>query len=106
MTQTLSAWSTAVVIPVLALTLTTAFSQPGFASGSDSFSTTSNATGRYNAGKRVFSEKMGCDACMFAGKSIDKDMAQKIVNDPQATKALSADEKETVVAYAKKRFGL
>jgi hypothetical protein len=104
MTQTLSAWSTAVVMPALALTL--AFSPPGFASGSDSFSTTSNATGRYNAGKRVFSEKLACDACMFAGKSIDKETAQKIVNDPQATKALSAEEKETVVAYAKKRFGL
>ena len=102
MTYTLSAWSTAVVIPALAIGL----SQPSFASGSDSFSSTSNATGRYNAGKRVFSEKMACDGCMFAGKSIDKDMAQKIVNDPQATETLDADEKEVVVAYAKKRFGL
>ena len=102
MTSTLSTWSTAVMIPALALGV----SQPGFASGSDSFSTTSNATGRYNAGKRVFSEKMACDGCMFAGKRIDKTMAQKIVADPQATKALAEDEKDVVVAYAKKRFGL
>lgn len=106
MKPTHSAWSTAVVIPSLALTFTLGVSQPGFASGSDSFSTTSNATGRYNAGKRVFSEKLACDGCMFAGKSIDKAMAQKIVADPQATKALAEDEKEVVVAYAKKRFGL
>ena len=102
MTSTVSVWSTAIMIPALAL----GFSSPGFASGSDSFSITSNATGRYNAGKRVFSEKMACDGCMFAGKSIDKDMAQKIVNDPQATKTLEADEKEVVVTYAKERFGL
>ncbi len=102
MKSTRTAWSTAVVIPALALGV----SQPGFASGSDSFSTTSNATGRYNSGKRVFSEKLACDACVFAGKSIDKEMAQKIVTDPQTTKTLEADEKEAVVAYAKKRFGL
>ena len=102
MTSTVSVWSTAIMIPALAL----GFSSPGFASGSDSFSTTSNATGRYNAGKRVFSEKMACDGCMFAGKSIDKEVAQKIVNDPQATKTLEADERDAVVAYAKKRFGL
>lgn len=97
-----NAWPTAVMIPALVL----GFSQPGFASGSDSFSTTSSATGRYNAGKRVFSEKLACDGCMFAGKTIDRDMAQKIVADPQATKTLESDEKEAVVAYAKKRFGL
>ena len=102
MTFTRTAWSTAVIIPALAL----GFSQPGFASGSDSFSTTSNATGRYNAGKRVFSEKLACGTCMFAGKRIDKEVAQKIVTDPKATEALAADDKEVVVAYAKKRFGL
>ena len=104
MRPTRTAWPTVVMIPALAITL--GASQPAFASGSDSFSSTSNATGRYNAGKRVFSEKMSCDACVFAGKSIDKEMAQKIVNDPQTTKALEADEREMVVAYAKKRFGL
>lgn len=83
-----------------------AFSQGALASGSDSFSTTSNATGMYNAGKRVFAEKLNCDGCMFAGKSIDRDVAMKIVSDPKATAALGADEKELVVAYAKRRFGL
>ena len=43
---------------------------------------------------------------MFAGKRIDKEVAQKIVTDPKATEALAADDKEVVVAYAKKRFGL
>jgi hypothetical protein len=80
--------------------------QPAFASGSDSFSTTSSATGQYNAGKRVFAERLACDGCMFAGKSIDKEIAMKVVSDPKATEALSADEKEVVVAYAKKRFRL
>ena len=83
-----------------------AFSQGALASGSDSFSTTSNATGMYNAGKRVFAEKLNCSGCMFAGKSIDKDVAMKLISDPKATAALGADEKELVVAYAKRRFGL
>ena len=77
-----------------------------FASGSDSFSTVSSATGAYNAGKRIYLEKMACDGCMFAGKPIDKDLAMKVVSDPKATEALSADEKEVLVAYAKKRFRL
>ena len=82
------------------------FSHVALASGSDSFSTTSNATGMYNAGKRVFAEKLNCDGCMFAGKSIDKDVAMKLISDPKATATLGADEKELVVAYAKRRFGL
>ena len=77
-----------------------------FASGSDSFSTVSSATGAYNAGKRIYLEKMACDSCMFAGKSIDKELAMKVVSDPKATEALSSDEKEVLVAYAKKRFRL
>jgi hypothetical protein len=89
-----------------AASLALSASQIGFASGSDSFSTTSSATGTYNAGKRVFVEKLSCDGCMFAGKRIDKEMAMKIVSDPKATASLSGDEKEVVVAYAKKRFGL
>ncbi len=92
-------------LPALAA-VTLAWVQPVFASGSDSFSTTSSATGQYNAGKRVFAERLACDGCMFAGKSIDKDLATKVVSDPKATQALSADEKEAVVAYAKKRFRL
>lgn len=77
-----------------------------FASGSDSFSTVSSATGAYNAGKRIYFEKMACDGCIFAGKSIDKELAMKVVSDPKATEALSSDEKEVLVAYAKKRFRL
>lgn len=77
-----------------------------FASGSDSFSTTSSSTGAYNAGKRVYAEKLSCDGCMFAGKSIDKEIAMKVASDPKATESLSADEKEAVIAYAKKRFGV
>ena len=77
-----------------------------FASGSDSFSTVSSATGAYNAGKRIYAEKMACDGCMFAGKSIDKELAMKVVSDPKATETLSSDEKEVLVAYAKKRFRL
>ena len=77
-----------------------------FASGSDSFSTVSSATGAYNAGKRLYAEKMACEGCMFAGKSINKEIAMKVVSDPKATEALSTDEKEVLVAYAKKRFGL
>ena len=96
-----SVWAAAVTV-----TLATGFSQTGFASGSDSFSTTSNATGMYNAGKRVFAEKLSCDGCVFAGKYIDRDMATKIVSDAKTTASLETEEKELVVAYAKKRFGL
>ena len=96
-----SLWAAAVTV-----TLTTGFSQTGFASGSDSFSTTSNATAMYNAGKRVFAEKLSCDGCLFAGKYIDRDMAMKIVSDPKTTASLETAEKEVVIAYAKKRFGL
>ena len=85
---------------------TLALSSVSFASGSDSFSTVSSATGAYNAGKRIYFEKMACDGCMFAGKSINKDLAMKVVSDPKATEALSPDEKEVLVAYAKKRFRL
>ena len=77
-----------------------------YASGSDSFSTVSSATGAYNAGKRIYFEKMACDGCLFAGKRIDKELAMKVVSDPKATEALSSDEKEVLVACAKKRFGL
>ncbi len=77
-----------------------------FASGSDSFSNVSSATGAYNAGKRIYFEKMACDGCLFAGKSINKELAMKVVSDPKATEALSSGEKEVLVAYAKKRFRL
>lgn len=91
----------------IALTATTlGLSSALFASGSDSFSTVSSATGAYNAGKRIYAEKMACDGCMFAGKSINKELAMKVVSDPKSTEALSSDEKEVLVAYAKKRFGL
>ena len=90
----------------VALALSMALSASALASGSDSFSTTSNATGMYNAGKRVFAEKLNCNGCMFSGKSIDKEMAMKIVSDPKATESLGVDEKALVVAYAKRRFGL
>ena len=85
---------------------TLALSSVSFASGSDSFATVSSATGAYNAGKRIYAEKMACDGCVFAGKSIDKELAMKVVSDPKATEALSSDEKEVLVAYAKKRFRL
>ena len=85
---------------------TLALSSVSFASGSDSFSTVSSATGAYNAGKRIYFEKMACDGCMFAGKSIDKELAMKVVSDPKATEALSSDEKEVLLAYAKKSFRL
>ena len=85
---------------------TLALSSVSFASGSDSFATVSSATGAYNAGKRIYVEKMACDGCVFAGKSIDKELAMKVVSDPKATEALSPDEKEVLVAYAKKRFRL
>ena len=85
---------------------TLALSSVSFASGSDSFATVSSATGAYNAGKRIYFEKMACDGCMFAGKSINKELAMKVVSDPKATEALSSDEKEVLVAYAKKRFRL
>lgn len=90
----------------VAVALSLGLSHVALASGSDSFSTTSNATGMYNAGKRVFAEKLNCDGCMFAGKSIDKEVAMKIVSDPKATASLDGGEKELVVAYAKRRFGL
>ena len=91
----------------IALAATTlGLSSASFASGSDSFSTVSSATGAYNAGKRIYFEKMACDGCMFAGKSINKELAMKVVSDPKATEALSSDEKEVLVAYAKKRFRL
>ena len=91
----------------IALAATTlGVSSVSFASGSDSFSTVSSATGAYNAGKRIYFEKMACDGCMFAGKSINKELAMKVVSDPKATEALSSDEKEVLVAYAKKRFRL
>ena len=85
---------------------TMSHSSVSFASGSDSFATVSSATGAYNAGKRIYFEKMACDGCMFAGKSINKELAMKVVSDPKATEALSSDEKEVLVAYAKKRFRL
>ena len=95
---------------IIALTAATLYlssvSSVAFASGSDSFSTVSSATGAYNAGKRIYFEKMACDGCMFAGKSINKELAMKVVSDPKATDALSSDEKAVLVAYAKKRFGL
>ena len=95
---------TRLFIAFAATTLT--LSSVSFASGSDSFATVSSATGAYNAGKRIYFEKMACDGCMFAGKSINKDLAMKVVSDPKATDALSPDEKEVLVAYAKKRFRL
>ena len=90
----------------IALAATLGLSSGVFASGSDSFSTVSSATGAYNAGKRIYFEKMACESCMFAGKSINKDVAMKVVSDPKATEALPSEEKEVLVAYAKKRFGL
>ena len=90
----------------VATVATVGISGVSFASGSDSFSTVSSATGAYNAGKRIYFEKMACDSCMFAGKSIDKELAMKVVSDPKATESLSSDEKEVLVAYAKKRFRL
>ena len=72
----------------IALAATTVgLSGASFASGSDSFSTVSSATGAYNVGKRIYFEKMACDSCMFAGKSIDKELAMKVVSDPKATES-------------------
>ena len=81
-------------------------SSAAFASGTDSFSSTSSGTGQYNAGKRVYAEKLACSGCAFAGKSINKDVAMMVVSDPKATEKLSEADKEVVIAYAKKRFGL
>jgi hypothetical protein len=76
------------------------------ASGSDNFPSSSSSTSLYNAGKQVFSEQLACKGCAFDGKSIDKDIAKQIVNDKKVTEKLSADDREAVVSYAKKRFKL
>jgi hypothetical protein len=77
-----------------------------FASGSDSFSSNSSATGQYNAGKQVYAEKLMCQGCMFAGQALNKDIAMKIVSDAKATEKLSEQERDALMQYAKKRFGL
>jgi hypothetical protein len=76
------------------------------ASGSDSFPSASSSTSMYNTGKQVFAEQLACKGCAFDGKSIDKNIAMQIVSDKKATEKLSADDRDAVVLYAKKRFKL
>lgn len=76
------------------------------ASGSDSFPSSSSGTSQYNLGKQVFAEKLACKGCVFDGKSINGEIAKQIVNDKKATEKLSADDRDAVITYAKRRFKL
>jgi hypothetical protein len=74
------------------------------ASGSDRFGSSSAGTSLYNAGKQVYAEQLACKGCAFEGQAITAEIARKIVDDKKATEKLSQDDRDAVIAYAKKRF--
>lgn len=78
-----------------------------YASGSDSFG--GGLTGEqqlYNVGKAVFAQKLACQNCAFAGKSLDKNLAQSLLNEADKTSNLSDDDRTALAAYLKLRFKL
>jgi Fe-S cluster biogenesis protein NfuA len=78
-----------------------------FASGVDSVGGgLSGQQQMYNAGKAVYTQKLACSACMMAGKTLDKALAQTLLNDAAKTSNLSDDERSALATYLKLRFKL
>lgn len=90
---------------LIALSLT-GFSSSTFASGSDAVG--SAQTGDrvyYGLGKRVYSKKIVCKSCPMAGTKLNRNSAEKILNDDTVT-SLSNKEQKALAVYLTRRFRL
>lgn len=76
------------------------------ASGSDATggNQTSDAQA-YNLGKGVYAQKLACSGCPLAGKSVSAEIAGDLLGG-KGTQTLSADEKQVLTVYLKRRFKL
>lgn len=81
-------------------------SSVAMASGSDAVGRAKTGdAAAYNLGKRVFAVKIACDSCPKPGLDLNKSSAQNLLhNTPDAN--LTADEKEALSVYLKRRFKL
>lgn len=84
----------------------TAASSAAFASGSDAVGAAQTGDrAAYNLGKRVLATKVVCKACPMAGKKINRDAAESILNDGTGAQ-LNKSEKKALRIYLKRRFKL
>ncbi len=76
----------------------------------DSPGATAGANQAYNLGKSVLHKKLLCEGCPLSGAEPDAGTAAALVDRLQQPDALgneiSAQEREAVVVYLKRRFGL
>ncbi len=70
-----------------------------WASGSDAVREASTVEARlYNTGKKVFKEKFACAKCSMANKTLNKALAQKILQSKEITE-LSEQEIEALQVF-------
>ena len=76
------------------------------ASGSEGgVSAVTGDTQTYNTGKSVYFQKLACNGCVMAGKSLDASAAKNILNG-QPVSGLSEDESRALAFYLNRRFKL
>jgi hypothetical protein len=67
-------------------------------------------TDQYEFGKAVFTEKLGCSQCPFAGKPRNATEARQVVDElmtkADANRGLSPEERDAAIAYVKRRYRL
>jgi hypothetical protein len=79
-----------------------AVSGTAFASGS--VSPSSGSVDLYNTGKTVFVQKVACNDCAFKGRGANAMDAKMLIGELANSSALSAYERDAVVAYLKRRY--
>jgi hypothetical protein len=77
---------------------------PVLASGTAAAGGGSNTS--YNAGKLIYSTKLACDGCPFAGQSPDAAQLERLASDPAVANALTPSERELAADYLKRRLKL
>lgn len=81
-----------------------AFAAPSAASGSDAAGGGYVRDAQYyNIGKGVYAQKVACNGCPMAGKTLDSATARELAAG-KGTPALSTEEQQALTVYLERRF--
>lgn len=82
----------------------TVFASSAMASGSEGGAAAQTGDMQlYNAGKAVYAQKLACDTCPLAGKSLDATLASDLIAG-KGVPTLSEGDSKALMTYLKRRF--